>query len=114
MILWWLLFSAGRQGRNHDGELLEHLRPAELGAFEPLLAEGLGNVEARVFEENARAVAIWFEQKAHPGILDGSAGGPGEGETTGRIALQHFAAHRQSIEINFGVPRHTKREAMSD
>lgn len=109
-----LLLGAGRQTRDHNGKLPEHPRPAELRPFERLLAPRLGEVEAGVREEDARAVTVRLEPEAHPRIDDWSAGRPGEHEPTGRFALQHLAAHDQPIEMRLGIGRHAEREVMAD
>src|SRR5262245_36329773 len=69
-----LLFVVGCLARDQRLKLLEHIRPAKLGTSKCLLAPGLRDVEARVLEKEARAVAIGFEPKANPRI----------GEPTGR------------------------------
>lgn len=53
------------------GKLLQHFRPAEIRTLESLIPKRLREIEARVFEENARAIAIWFEPEAHPRVDDG-------------------------------------------
>ena len=59
----------GREARDHGGKLLQHLRPAELGAPEGLFDPRLGDVEARMLEEEARplalALALRLEPEAH-------------------------------------------------
>jgi hypothetical protein len=108
-----------RPARNHGGQLLEHLRPAELGPAKRLFAERLRDVEAAVFEEDARPLTVRLELKAHPRVLDGAAGRPRECEPAargraGRLALQHLAAHGQPLEVHLGITRHAEREPMSD
>jgi hypothetical protein len=44
--------------RDYGGKLPEHLRPTDLGTLERLFAERLGDVEARVLEEDTRPVAV--------------------------------------------------------
>src|SRR5688572_3862333 len=85
-------FPVGRQARDYGGKMPEHLRPAELRSLERLIAPRMGEVEAGVLENQARAVAVRLESKGHPRIDDGSAGRPREHEPTGRFALQHLAA----------------------
>src|SRR5262249_58783155 len=78
-----LLVAAGRQARDHGGKLLEHLRPAELGAPKRLIAPRLGEVEARGLEEGTRPPAVPPQPGAPPGTL--AAGGrPPEATRTRR------------------------------
>src|SRR6266581_1165074 len=88
-----LLFAVGRQARDHGSKLFEHLRPAKLGTLKRLIAPRLGDVEARVLENEARAVAVRLESVGHPRIFDWSAGRPREREPAGPFALQDLATH---------------------
>jgi hypothetical protein len=56
-----LLIAVGFQARDYGGKLSEHLRPTELGPAKRLFAPWLGDVEARMLEEEARAFAVWFQ-----------------------------------------------------
>ena len=109
-----LLIAVGRQARDHGGKLLEHLRPAELGPLERLLAPRLGDVEAGMLEEDARAVAVRLEPEAHPRIATGPPADHENASRRGRFALQHLAVHDQSVETHLRVRRHAEREVMAD
>src|SRR5262245_59056963 len=67
------LLPAGRRRSDDVGELLEHLRPSELGPLERLFPERLRQIEAGMLEEQARAVAVRLEFERHPRVLDRSA-----------------------------------------
>src|SRR6516162_7747591 len=77
------LIAVGRQARDHGGELLEHLCPAERGTPKCLIAPRQRDVEARVLEENTRSFAVPLKPKAHSRI-DEPTGRPREHEPTGR------------------------------
>src|SRR5258706_7105774 len=66
-----------------------------------------------MLEEKARSVAVRLESEAHLRTLE-STGRPRECEPTRRFALQHLAAHDQSVKIHFRVRRHLEREVMAD
>ena len=63
-----LLIAVGRQARDYGGKLPEHFRPTEFGTPKCLIAPLLGDVEARVLEEDTRPLAVRFEPEAHPRI----------------------------------------------
>src|SRR5258708_35369131 len=86
-----LLIAVGRQARDHGEKLLQHLRPAELGAPKCLFAPRLGDIKAGMLEEDASAITFRLEPEAHPRIDDWSTGRPREFEPTARFALDHLA-----------------------
>jgi len=49
---------ASRNAGHYAGKLLQHLQPAELGAPKRLITPRLGDVEARVLQEDARSFAV--------------------------------------------------------
>src|SRR5262244_1391888 len=87
-----LLIAAGRQTCDHGGKLFQHLRPAELSTPKRLIAPRLRDVEARMLEEDARALIVLLELEAHLRTFE-SSGRPREHEPAGRFAQQHLAAH---------------------
>lgn len=109
-----LRFALGRQPRDHGRKLIDHLRPAEPGTRERPIAPRVREVEAGVLENEARAVAVWFEPEAHPRVDDWSAGRPREHEPTGRFALQHLAVNDQPVKTDLGLRRHAEREVVAD
>lgn len=102
----------GSAGVRYRGrKLLEHLLPAKLRTAKRLFAPRLGDVEARMLEKEARAVAIGLESVGHARI-DERSGRPRVRQLTRRFAFQHLAADN-AVETGLGIRRHPEREPVA-